>query len=316
MSRDMKAIDIDAIPGERWFPRETTFEDDMKLYWGDWGVASEVDTLKAVLMRRPGKEVENFDHNVVRFKEPIDVEKFRLQHDNLAKVYKDHGIKVYYVEQQREDRPNAVFMRDLIFMTPEGAIVTRPSMAERRGEERYVAEALSKIGVPIIKTISGDGVFEGANGMWVDRNTVILASGCRTNRSGYEQVENELRRMGVTDIIHMQIPYGSAHIDGLLNIASHDMAMVHASQVPYDVCDALKKKGYKILETPSQTEAKDTLGVNFVALKPGLVVQPGGNPRCKEVLEKNGIEVITVDFSEILKGWGAIHCTTVFLKRG
>ena len=173
MSRDMKAIDIDAIPGERWFPRETTFEDDMKLYWGDWGVASEVDTLKAVLMRRPGKEVENFDHNVVRFKEPIDVEKFRLQHDNLAKVYKDHGIKVYYVEQQREDRPNAVFMRDLIFMTPEGAIVTRPSMAERRGEERYVAEALSKIGVPIIKTISGDGVFEGANGMWVDRNTVI-----------------------------------------------------------------------------------------------------------------------------------------------
>ena len=316
MSRDMKVIDIDAIPGERWFPKETTFEDDMQLYWGDWGVASEVDTLKAVLMRRPGKEVENFDHNVVRFKEPIDVEKFRLQHDNLAKVYKDHGIKVYYVEQQREDRPNAVFMRDLIFMTPEGAIVTRPSMAERRGEERYVAEALSKIGVPIIKTISGDGVFEGANGMWVDRNTVILASGCRTNRSGYEQVENELRRMGVTDIIHMQIPYGSAHIDGLLNIASHDMAMVHASQVPYDVCDALKKKGYKILETPSQTEAKDTLGVNFVALKPGLVVQPGGNPRCKEVLEKNGIEVITVDFSEILKGWGAIHCTTVFLKRG
>ncbi len=316
MSRDMKVIDIDAIPGERWFPKETTFEDDMQLYWGDWGVASEVDTLKAVLMRRPGKEVESFDHNVVRFKEPINVEEFRLQHDNLAKVYKDHGVKVYYVEQQREDRPNAVFMRDLIFMTPEGAIVTRPSMAERRGEERYVAEALSKIGVPIIKTISGDGVFEGANGMWVDRNTVILASGCRTNRSGYEQVENELRRMGVTDIIHMQIPYGSAHIDGLLNIASHDMAMVHASQVPYDVCDALKKKGYKILETPSQTEAKDTLGVNFVALKPGLVVQPGGNPRCKEVLEKNGIEVITVDFSEILKGWGAIHCTTVFLKRG
>lgn len=316
MSLNMKITDIDAIPGERWFPKETSFEEDMKLYWGDWGVASEVDTLKAVLMRRPGKEIENFDYKQVRFKEPIDVQKFREQHDNLAEIYKDHGVKVYYVEEQRNDRPNAVFVRDQVFMTPEGAIITRPAMAERRGEERFVAEAMARLGVPIIKTIGGNGIFEGANGMWVDRNTVILATGGRTNRSGYEQVEQELRRMGVTDIIHMQTPYGSAHIDGLLNIASHEIAMAHVSQVPYDVCDSLKKKGFKVLEAPSQTEAKNTLGVNYVALKPGLVVQPEGNPRCKELLEKNGIEVISVDFSEILKGWGAIHCTTVFLKRG
>ena len=92
--------------------------------------------------------------------------------------------------------------------------------------------------------------------------------------------------------------------------------MIHAAQVPYDVCDALKKKGVKLLEAPSQTEAKKTLGVNFVAIKPGLVVQPAGNPRCKEELEKNGIEVISVDLSEVLKGMGAVHCATVFLKRG
>lgn len=316
MADNVNKIDIDAIPGERWFPEETEFEEDMELYWGDWGVSSEVDTLRAVLMRRPGKEIENFDYKKVRFRAPIDPEKFRVQHDNLAQIYKDHGVKVYYVEEQRTDRPNAVFIRDLVFMTPEGAIVTRPAMAERRGEERYVAQTLAKLGVPIIKTINGDGYFEGANAMWVDRHTVILATGSRTNRSGYEQVEHELRRMGVTDIIHMQIPYGHAHIDGLLNFASHDIVMIHAPQVPYDVCDALKKKGIKILEAPSQTEAKETLGINFVAIKPGLVIQPEGNPRCKEVLEKNGIEVITIDFSEILKGWGAIHCATVFLKRG
>lgn len=316
MTNENKIIDIDAIPGERWFPKESSFEEDMKLYWGDWGVASEVDTLRAVLMRRPGKEVENFDYNAVRFAAPIDPEKFRQQHDNLAQVYRDHGVKVNYIEEQREDRPNSIFVRDLVFMTPEGAIVTRPAMAERRGEERYAAKALADLGVPIVRTISGDGIFEGANGMWVDRHTVILASGGRTNRSGFEQVEYELRRMGVTDIIHMQIPYGHAHIDGLLNFASHDVAMIHAAQVPYDVCDALKKKGVKLLEAPSQTEAKKTLGVNFVAIKPGLVVQPAGNPRCKEELEKNGIEVISVDLSEVLKGMGAVHCATVFLKRG
>ena len=309
-------MDIDALPGERWFPKETTFAEDMHLYWGNWGVASEVDELKAVLMRRPGKEIENFDHKEVRFRSAIDPEKFRGQHDNLAQIYRDHGVKVYYVEEQRDDRPNAVFMRDQVFMTPEGAIITRPAMAERRGEERYAAQALAKIGVPIIKTISGDGFFEGANAMWVDRQTVILSTGSRANRSGCDQVAHELKRMGVTEIIDMPIPYGHAHIDGLLNIASHDTVMVHASQVPYDVCAALSRKGYKILEAPSQTEAKANLCVNFVAIKPGVVVQPEGNPRAREVLEKNGITVIPIDFSEVLKGWGAIHCVTVFLKRG
>ena len=192
---DTLKMDIDALLGERWFPKETSFEEDITEYWGEWGVCSEVETLRAVLMRRPGKEVESFDPKAVRFSdEPIDVELMRRQHDNVAKVYTDFGAKVYYVEHQLEDRPNAVFCRDLMFMTPEGAIITRPGMAARRGEERYVAEALAKIGVPILKTIAGDGMFEGANAMWVDRHTCVVSTGSRCNRSGYEQVKTELER--------------------------------------------------------------------------------------------------------------------------
>ena len=47
-----------------------------------------------------------------------------------------------------------------------------------------------------------------------------------------------------------------------------------------------------------------------------LIVMPAGNPRSHEVLEKNGIKVIPVGFDEIMKGFGAIHCCTAFLKRG
>ena len=55
---DTLKMDIDALLGERWFPKETSFEEDITEYWGEWGVCSEVETLRAVLMRRPGKEVE------------------------------------------------------------------------------------------------------------------------------------------------------------------------------------------------------------------------------------------------------------------
>lgn len=304
------------LPIDKWFPDDTLFEEDMPLYWGDWGVASEVDDLKAVLLRRPGKEIESFEPDEVRYRENVDVELFRKQHDALAKTYRDYGVKVYYVEEQRVDRPNAVYCRDLMFMTPEGAIVTRPGMSARRGEERYIAQALAKLGVPILRTINGDGIFEGANAMWVNRKTVVLSTSSRTNRSGYEQVKYELEKMGVENIIPMQIPYSNIHIDGIMNMASEEIVFIHASQIPYDVCDALKKCGCKILEAPSTTEVRNTFGCNFVALKPGLIVMPEGNPRCQELLENNGIKVITVDVSEIMKGKGAIHCVTAFLKRG
>ena len=309
-------FDIDAIPGERWFPKESTFEEDMTEYWGDFGVCSEVDTLRAVLLRRPGKEIEHFDAREVRFSdEPIDVELMRKQHDEVAQIYRDFGAKVYYVENQREDRPNAIFCRDLMFMTPEGAILTRPAMAARRGEERYIAEALGKIGVPIVRTISGDGMFEGANAMWVDRHTCVVSTGSRCNRSGFEQVKYELERMGV-EVWHMQQPYSNIHIDGLMSPASNDTILIHAPQVPYDIVDMLKKKGYKILEAPSRTEVRETFACNFVALEPGYILMPEGSPRTRELLEKNGIKVKTVNISEIMKGKGELHCITAYLKRG
>lgn len=308
--------DIQSIDGERWFPLDTNIEEDMPVYWGgDWGCSSEVNRLRAVLLRRPGAEVDNFDFEDVRFRAPIDPEKFRAQHDVLADYYRSHGVKVYYVEEQRADRPNAVFERDNLFMTPEGAIITRLAMPKRRGEERYTAQAVAKLGIPIVKTIAGDGIFEGANASWVDRKTVILSLSCRANVSGYEQMAAELRRQGVTDIITMQIPYGHAHVDGLLNFADNETVVLHASQVPYMVVDALKKKGYRIIETPSLTETKYCYATNFVAIEPGHVVISVGAPRTVELMEKAGIKVDVLDLSELNKGRGSVHCMTAFLKR-
>ena len=89
--------------------------------------------------------MEKFDWQAARFKAPIDAKRFRAQHDALADIYRDHGVRVHYIEEQRSDRPNALFCRDLVFMTPEGAIVTRPAMEARRGEERFAAKKLADL---------------------------------------------------------------------------------------------------------------------------------------------------------------------------
>jgi N-dimethylarginine dimethylaminohydrolase len=304
------------IKGERWFPSEQSFSEAMPTYWGDWYCDSEVGTLRAVLMRRPGPELDAVtDPAAVRFKSMITADKARAEHDALAEVYRSHGIAVHYVDGYRLDRPNALFMRDQVLMTPEGAIVCRPAMEARRGEERHAAEALSRLGVPIVKTINGNGIFEGACLMWVDRKTVVLGTGCRANEEGAKQVERELRDMGVTDFIRFPIPYGHAHLDGLMNFPDTRTVMLFPWQVPYEVCKPLMDRGFRILENPHVEEIKLTFGINFVAIRPGTVVMPKGNPGTKSILEEAGIQCIEVDLSEIVKGWGAVHCMTAFLKR-
>lgn len=301
---------------ERWFSLDTDFSQEISDYWGDWGLDSEVGDLQAVLLRRPGAEIENIgDPSRWRWMDRMDPQVARAQHDEMARIYRESGAQVHYVEEMRADRPNALFMRDLILGTPEGVILCRPAIAARRGEERYVAKTLGALGVPIVRTITGTGVFEGACAMWVNRKCVIVGTGVRCNAEGFQQVSEVLSRMGVETIVPFQIPYGHAHIDGLMNMADHDLAMIFPWQTPYDVWKALRDQGVEVVEAPSVEEVKGNSAVNFVALSPRRVVMPSGNPRTREVLEGRGVEVLEVDVGEIQKGWGSLHCMTGAIKR-
>ncbi len=115
-------------------------------------------------------------------------------------------------------------------------------------------------------------------------------------------------KIGLLELAH-------AHIDGLLNFPSNDVAIIHACQVPYEVVDAIKKKGYRIIEAPSLTEAKYGHATNFVAIEPGHVVSSNLAPRAVDALQKAGITVDVLDLSELNKGRGSVHCMTAFLKR-
>ena len=302
---------------ERWPALASTMIDDLPRFWGGhWGCASECGPLRAVLMRRPGPEIENMtDPHHWRFAESMDPSLARLQHDAVAAAYRAAGATVYYVEDMRPDRPNALFVRDNMFMTPEGAILARQAMDVRRGEERYVAKALANLGVPIVRTVSGTGVFEGACAMWVDRETVILGTGNRCNTEGARQVAETLTGMGVKTIIPFPIPYGHAHIDGFINMIDRDLAIIFPWQVPHDVWQALVDRGIKVLICPSIEELKLNSAINFVTVGPRQVVAVQGNPQTKRLLEDEGVKVTEVDVSELRKGRGAIHCMTGFLAR-
>lgn len=293
-----------------------SFRDTMKSVWGGtWSVDSEIGRLRAVLMRRPGKELEGIRSAEDAYMRDIpDPEKAREQHDALAQLYRDNGVEVYYVEEMDEGCPNAMYCHDLILGTPEGVIVTRPGISIRSREVKYAAQRAAQLGVPILATIHGDAVFDGACVTWVDRETVIMGMGTRCNRAGFQQAEQVFRSMGVKTVIPLSIARNQNHLDGFLSIVDYDVAVTYPYITPDIVYEELEKRGFRFVEIPA-FEEKINFAANSVALEPGRIVMPAGSPRTVELLNEAGVEVIELELDEIKKGGGAVHCLTAFLKR-
>ena len=124
-----------------------------------------------------------------------------------------------------------------------------------------------------------------------------------------------LSYMGVRHFIPFPIPFGHAHVDGLMAMIDHDLAMIFPWQTPHDVWRALRERGIEVLEAPSVDEVKYHSAINFVALAPRKVLMAKGAPQTCDLLARHGVEIIEVDIDELRKGWGALHCMTAFLKR-
>jgi N-dimethylarginine dimethylaminohydrolase len=304
-----------AYGGTKWSERTATMREDMPLWWGDWGVSSECGTLRAVLLRRPGPELDAIDDvDAMQMRSDLLPEVARQQHDGLVAAYRAHGVDVYLVEHGRIDKPNSLFVRDLMLMTPEGAIVARPASTVRAGEERFVAETLGRLGVPILMTVHGGGTFEGADVSWVDKDLCVLAEGLRTNAEGADQVERMLREIGV-EVVRVGLPYGAMHLDGLLNFLDRDLAVIWPRRTPYKIVQTLRKLGFRFIEVEDEDEAQHCLPMNFVALAPGEVLMPAGGDRLRERYEEAGVTCHPVEIRELIKAGGGIHCLTGLLKR-
>jgi N-dimethylarginine dimethylaminohydrolase len=305
-----------AYGGELWSPRVASMTEDMASAWGDWGVSSEIGQLHAVLLRRPGPELDAVtDYDAMQMRSDLSPDRVREQHDALAEAYRAAGVVVHYVERGRIDKPNAMFVRDLMLMTPEGAIVTRPASTVRAGEERLVAEALAQLGVPILMSVHGSGTFEGADVIWVDEQLCFLAEGLRTNEEGADQVERVLREIGVAEVVRVGLPHGAMHLDGLLAIIDRDLAVVWPRRTPFKVVNTLRRRGFRFLEVDDEREAQDCLPMNFVALAPGEILLPAGATAMQHKYEESGVRCHVVDIGECIKAGGGIHCMTGFLKR-
>jgi N-dimethylarginine dimethylaminohydrolase len=283
--------------------------------WSDCGVASEWSPLRAVLLHRPGDELRDLpDPDEAQMLDRIETDRAQEQHDALAAAYRNSGVRVYHVEPADAPPPNLMFVADLLFATPEGVILARPASTVRAGEERHVAARLAALGVPLLRMVRGRGTFEGADAAWLDAETVLLATGLRTNSEGAQQVTGLLREMGV-EVIQVGLPYGAMHLMGTLRLADRDLAIAHPGRVPFAAVEALRERGFTVLLAPAYPEELKKGALNFVTLGPRRVLMPAGCPVSQRFYESVGIHCTTAPVDELIKAAGGIGCLTGVLAR-
>ena len=132
--------DAPAYGGSGWSARTASLRAELGQTWRACGVSSEWPRLKAVMLHRPGPELDAVrDPLASLMLEPPNPDRARAQHDAIALAYRAAGVAVHEVAPTQPPPPNLMFVADLLFMTPEGAIVGRPASRVRAGEEREVA---------------------------------------------------------------------------------------------------------------------------------------------------------------------------------
>ncbi len=304
-----------AYGGSGWEPRTRSLQEEIGSLWGPCGIASGWGPLTSILLHRPGPELENVEEpGEALMLAPLEPGAIREQHDRMAEAYRAAGVSVHYVEPAELPPPNQMFCADLMVMTPSGAIVGRPASPVRAGEERWVARRLGDLGIPILRTVAGTGVFEGADALWLDQDAVLVGRGLRTNEEGAAQVEATLAELGVQTIL-VDLPHGSMHLMGEIRIVDRDLAFVRRGRCPWRAVQALERHGFRIRFFPSEEEARRGMAHNFVVLGPRRILMPAGSPRSQAAYEGEGVECLTVPLDHIARAAGGIGCLTAVLAR-
>lgn len=304
-----------AYGGNGWSPRRRTLQQEIGHVWGPFAVDSEWTSLEAVLLYCPGDELKRVtEPDRAQMMQPLDLARARRQHKALADAYRQAGARVWHVGPLETSLPNLMFVADLMFMTPEGAILGRPASTVRAGEERLVARRLADLGIPILRSVRGKGTFEGADAAWIDQRTVMLATGLRTNAAGAAQVTSLLGELGV-EVVHIGLPHGTMHLMGQLRFADRDLAVAWPGRVPYAAVEALRERGFEVLFLPDEEEASSGMALNFVTLGPRRILMAAGNDVTQAFFEEAGIDCLTVEVDELAKAAGGIGCLTGILRR-
>ena len=219
----------------------------------------------------------------------IDYVAAAFQHHAYIDTLRSLGCDVITIPAD-DAYPDCVFIEDTAIVLDDLAVMTRPGAESRRGETRAVADALEPYR-PLVH-IEAPATLDGGDVLVLD-DRIYVGLSTRTNEAAIGQLRWHTRREVIP------VPVGGAlHLKTAVTRVSRDTLLVNREWL-----DVTPFAGWTLLDA----EEPNALLVGEV------VVYPEAFPETARMLRERGIEVRTVDASELAKAEGGVTCCCLLL---
>jgi N-dimethylarginine dimethylaminohydrolase len=260
-----------------------------------------------------GDQVIDRQWEMLNYGERPDFSLAATEYDRFVDFFIDSGIEVQFLAEDSRTNLDSIYVRDASIICDKGAILCNMGKGARRGEPVAIEQAYQAAGIQIHGAITGEGLLEGGDVVWIDERTIIVGQGYRTNAEGIQQMKNLLGDC-VDELVIAQLPHwrGPADVFHLMSVISpvdHDKALVYSPLMPVVLRQMLVARGHTLIEVPD--EEFDSMACNVLAIAPSKCLMLSGNPKTRAHLENAGVEVHEYSGDEIsLKGAGGPTCLT------
>jgi dimethylargininase len=230
---------------------------------------------------------------------PIDVPLARLQHADYCAALEKLGCDVTRLPAL-DAYPDSVFVEDVALVFDEVAIATRPGAQSRRNEGDAVLDVLGSLR-PLLQ-IEAPGTLDGGDVLRIGKR-VFVGISARSNETGRAQLRDLLAPFGYAvegvatrECLHLK--------SAVTEVAEHTLLVNNAW-----LADASPFSGYRIIEV----DLEEVHAANAVRVG-DTILYPDCFPKTLARLRAQGINVTTVDVSELQKAEGAMTCCSLLFR--
>lgn len=267
-------------------------------------IRSESDRLRDVIVSPPLSSYGDVDLRVHNWHSHPDLARAAEEHRALVATLEAEGATVHIVSGDAS-LPNHIYPRDTGLVGPAGVWLGRFCLPTREGEIPRIRRALAAIGVPVTGTTQPPGTFEGGGDAFLVGRVAFVATSARTNAEGASQVAGHLRSLGV-DVRMVPVSL-SFHLGEPLGIVDEGTLLVDERWA-----DEPAFRDFARIEVP----ASEVGGGNVLVMAPRKLVIHAGYPETLRRLEKEGVEVLPMNLTELKKAGGGPQCLTLPVRRG
>ncbi|MEM7539852.1 MAG: arginine deiminase family protein [Chloroflexota bacterium] len=287
-----------------------------------YGSQSMVSDLKLVLLKHP-QHSHLSQHNMdaqwqsLFYPERQDFDTVQREYaqfvDLLASFGRESDLEIMTLPEDHQVGLDSIYTHDPLVISNSGVILCNMGKAARDNEPTVAAAFLHQIGVPIVGEITGEGILEGGDVLWLEERIVAVGEGYRTNAEGIRQL-TALLGDDVDEVIFVPLPHWTGpddclHLLSFISPVDHKKAVVYSKMMPVPFRQRLLSMGWTLIEVPDAEY--DSMATNVLAVTPGRCIMLSGNPITEQRLMDAGVEVVTYEGADLcLKGGGGPTCLT------